>query len=60
MSYSDKQVLDLINFLEWLDVAPDFPDEMTHEDIAKQYLEERFNGRFQDPATLVAGRRVDG
>jgi hypothetical protein len=42
----DKQVLDLINFLEWLDdmitVKSDrIPPSMSWEDVAKAYLAER-------------------
>lgn len=42
----DQQVLDLINFLEWLSdkvtVNPDeIPSWMSWEDVAKEYLESR-------------------
>lgn len=43
---NDKAVLDLINFLEYLDTEgcvvqwADHPDE-THEDVAKRYLAHR-------------------
>ena len=60
----DKQTLDLINFLEWLDgdqhliKKPRTTDRRSHQDLASQYLAQKPEPGISIPG--IGGKRVDG